>query len=960
MFATHAKHWSCPRIPNTHFRKWVGLSIFLVLTVTFSGCNTTSSEAISSKAISSKESAAAVLGMKSGMKSGMEASSLSADGADGFLIVDCLLPGQVKKLGSRFNYITQRSPIKTSAADCEIRGGEYVAYDRANYSTALKIWLPSAKEGDAKAQTYVGEIYEKGFGGTPDYQLAAYWYQKAADQSYSRAQINLGHLYELGLGVEADSQKAINYYRTASGMGDQLLFASTLSANYVPRERFETVKGELKEQLRHSEALKTRLETASANLNNQSAALSAAEKELTETTQKLEKLMTTQRFIPQGEAVKSAQAAELSSQIQQLTEHRDSLEQALNQLSTQKRSLEDNQATLNQQIADTKASKARYQQSFNEVQQQLTSSKQRLTQSQQELAQVRRQLAEERAKIADSAKTSEIDNPEIARLQQQLETKRTALAAEQRAYTALEAENLGKQKQLQETLTDITAETEQFTIANTKLGQEKSALQSSLADSNAQAAELQKQLLLSRAALETERAARAQSLSAQDEQHKKAMAERQQALSALSAQLEKQAELVKSQKQRIRATEEQTKQYEKDLAQVKAAAPQQAVAPQQVAAANPNPRIEIIEPPVVLTRSVPTVRLLTAEDERDIIGKISAPAGLLSLTVNGKSITPKSNNLFRSAIPIQNDVTPVEVVVVDNNGRRAALNFSFVTEAPGKTVATQKQPPSEKNGAKKSVEPDKSLGKFKNLSLGRYYALIIGNNDYRHLSTLETAVNDAKDADELLRSKYNFKSTLLLNADRYQMLSELNNLRKNLTETDNLLIYYAGHGKMDEASGRGYWLPIDAEENNNANWISNSEITDILNAIPARHILVVADSCYSGTLAPTPLARVETGAPTELRQEWVKLMSNTRARITLTSGGLGPVLDSQGSDHSVFAKAFLESLRNNDGLLQGYSLYAQVLGKMTTGPELAQAEIPEYSPIHLAGHESGEFFFQSM
>ena len=48
--------------------------------------------------------------------------------------------------------------------DCEIRGGEYTAYDRASYSTALKVWLEPAKAGDAQAQTYVGEIFEKGLG----------------------------------------------------------------------------------------------------------------------------------------------------------------------------------------------------------------------------------------------------------------------------------------------------------------------------------------------------------------------------------------------------------------------------------------------------------------------------------------------------------------------------------------------------------------------------------------------------------------------------------------------------------------------------------------------------------------------------------------------------------------------------------------------------------------------------
>ena len=82
-------------------------------------------------------------------------------------------------------------------------------------------------------------------------------------------------------------------------------------------------------------------------------------------------------------------------------------------------------------------------------------------------------------------------------------------------------------------------------------------------------------------------------------------------------------------------------------------------------------------------------------------------------------------------------------------------------------------------------------------------------------------------------------------------------LREALDEEDNLLIYYAGHGKLDESQELGYWLPIDAEQGNNINWISNKAITDILNVIEAKHILVVADSCYAGTLTQTPIARVQ-------------------------------------------------------------------------------------------------------
>ncbi|MCV6615908.1 MAG: sel1 repeat family protein, partial [Cellvibrionaceae bacterium] len=104
--------------------------------------------------------------------------------------------------------MTSRRPIKTSAADCAIRGGEYTAYDRADYKTALSVWLPSAEAGDAGAQVNVGEIFEKGLGTEPNYEMAALWYRKAAEQGNRRGQFNIGSLYEQGLGVSKDPAQA--------------------------------------------------------------------------------------------------------------------------------------------------------------------------------------------------------------------------------------------------------------------------------------------------------------------------------------------------------------------------------------------------------------------------------------------------------------------------------------------------------------------------------------------------------------------------------------------------------------------------------------------------------------------------------------------------------------------------------------------------------------------------------
>jgi hypothetical protein len=247
---------------------------------------------------------------------------------------------------------------------------------------------------------------------------------------------------------------------------------------------------------------------------------------------------------------------------------------------------------------------------------------------------------------------------------------------------------------------------------------------------------------------------------------------------------------------------------------------------------------------------------------------------------------------------------------------------------------------------------------LKGVDFGRYYALIIGNNHYAHLPDLATPRRDAKDIARVLDTKYGFKTTLLLDADRYTILSALNQFRETLTEDDNLLIYYAGHGELDKTNLRGHWLPVDAEPDSTANWISNVAITDILNVVAARHVLVVADSCDSGALTRSSLARLQSGLSPDARVKWYEAMSKARARAVLTSGGVKPVLDSGGGEHSVFAEAFLSVLRENNGILEGFRLYRAVQERVKqVAARLGVDQYPQYAPLKYAVHEAGEFFF---
>lgn len=192
----------------------------------------------------------ALTGCASGGVSSPAASGLPSGEQDqiaGMQIVDCLLPGQLRSLG-RTTYLTARRPIKTTAADCNIRGGEYVAYDRADYKTALKVWMPAAEAGDPEAQVNVGEIFEKGLGTEPNYEAAVIWYQKAAAQGNKRGLFNLGTMYEQGRGVEEDRVKALNLYRQAWGLPED----SVIYQDAARAER-EALEAKLDKQLQEKE-----------------------------------------------------------------------------------------------------------------------------------------------------------------------------------------------------------------------------------------------------------------------------------------------------------------------------------------------------------------------------------------------------------------------------------------------------------------------------------------------------------------------------------------------------------------------------------------------------------------------------------------------------------------------------------------------------------------------------------
>jgi hypothetical protein len=94
------------------------------------------------------------------------------------------------------------------------------AYNGQNYTEALRLCRPLAEQGEAKAQTALGVIYEQGQGVTQDSTQAASWFRKAAEQGEAKGQTALGVMYESGIGVPPDNVLACMWLNLAAAQRD--------------------------------------------------------------------------------------------------------------------------------------------------------------------------------------------------------------------------------------------------------------------------------------------------------------------------------------------------------------------------------------------------------------------------------------------------------------------------------------------------------------------------------------------------------------------------------------------------------------------------------------------------------------------------------------------------------------------------------------------------------------------
>jgi tetratricopeptide (TPR) repeat protein len=307
-----------------------------------------------------------------------------------------------------------------------------------------------------------------------------------------------------------------------------------------------------------------------------------------------------------------------------------------------------------------------------------------------------------------------------------------------------------------------------------------------------------------------------------------------------------------------------------------------------------------------------------------LIGKAKDPGGVYKVMVNDQEAIVSASGDFKTQVNLRIGDNDIFVQATDMK-RNSVTNSYFI------------------------YREDTIIREIGSLTEGgKYYALIIGISDYEDPSIPDLdgyPIQDAERLAQLLTDNYTFKTEniqLLKNPNRSSIQRAFDYLSKVVTDNDNLLIFYAGHGLYDEATELGYWLPADAEKEYTSNWIYNDVLVANLKRIRSRHTLLISDACFSGSIFKTRSAMDE--APMAYQKKY-----ELKSRKAITSGVLQTV-----PNKSVFFKYLADDLENNKAR---YFSANQLFQDIEIPVGNNSPNTPQVGVIRNVGDEGGDFIF---
>ena len=198
---------------------------------------------------------------------------------------------------------------------------------------------------------------------------------------------------------------------------------------------------------------------------------------------------------------------------------------------------------------------------------------------------------------------------------------------------------------------------------------------------------------------------------------------------------------------------------------------------------------------------------------------------------------------------------------------------------------------------------------------GKDYALLFAVEDYDDWPELHNPVSDAESIQRDLEGLYGFQTELIRNPTRAGIFETFRRYAEmEYSDDDQLFIFFAGHGYFDETFRGGYLVARDTRKPQDdmemLSYVSHSVIRDIIDRMRCKHILLVLDTCYSGTFDRLIAMRGGTKTLSErLTETDIQRKFQYTTRWYLTSGGNEIVYDD-----SPFVHQLLEALRSKGGV----------------------------------------------
>jgi hypothetical protein len=327
---------------------------------------------------------------------------------------------------------------------------------------------------------------------------------------------------------------------------------------------------------------------------------------------------------------------------------------------------------------------------------------------------------------------------------------------------------------------------------------------------------------------------------------------------------------------------------------------------------------------------------LISNEKVQIRGKVTDESGIFELRVNNEPTDINENGHFQAMVSLEEGFNEIILHATDIMENSIEEKYDILH-----------LPPDEKTKEKLRKIAEKEAEETKAIRSGNYHALIIGENEYEDplITDLDNPIEDSKELYNIIKENYAFKDehiTFLKNPTRSEIMVELDNLNDKLTEKDNLLVFYAGHGYWDSEDEIGYWLPSDADSENTANWFRNSTLREYIHSLDTKHTIVIADACFSGSIFKT--RKAFANAP-----QGIKEIYKLPSRKAMTSGNLKEV-----PDESVFMKYLVKRLTNNQ---KKYMTAEELFNSLKVAVMNNSPNEPQYGEIKNAGDEGGDFIF---